>query len=312
MHHRPAGLPLSARVSGALRRSVRPRGAARGRAGRLALGMALSTAVTGVVLAVPVVSTGAGTSPMSLDSSSSSATRLAEESSPVVMGRDGAATAPAPSDVAPPATEVPETQVTDDTATGASAEVPGTTSSAPETATGAPADPLPSTSASTTAPTSASRPAATPRTSAATSASTPTTTGSTKAASEGVPAPDLEDEVLVLVNAARDDAGCAPLVADQGLAAVARAHSADMRDRDFFDHVNPDRLDPFDRARAAGQTNARAENIAHGQPTPEAVVAAWMDDRGDRANILDCDLRTVGVGFARGAGGPWWTQLFGI
>ena len=38
---------------------------------------------------------------------------------------------------------------------------------------------------------------------------------------------------------------------------VARAHSADMRDRDFFDHVNPDGLDPFDRAERAGLTRGR-------------------------------------------------------
>jgi uncharacterized protein YkwD len=117
--------------------------------------------------------------------------------------------------------------------------------------------------------------------------------------------------VLALVNTARAAAGCDPLVADGGLAGVARAHSADMRDRDFFDHENPDGLDPFDRAEAAGRTNAQAENIAYGQPTPAAVMDAWMDSRRHRANILDCDLRTLGVGIAEGPGGHWWTQLFG-
>ena len=98
---------------------------------------------------------------------------------------------------------------------------------------------------------------------------------------------------------------------DEGLAGVARAHSADMRDRDYFDHTNPDNLDPFDRAEAAGQTNARAENIAAGQDNPAAVMTAWMNSSGHRANILNCELRTLGVGIAEGAGGPWWTQLFG-
>jgi uncharacterized protein YkwD len=84
-----------------------------------------------------------------------------------------------------------------------------------------------------------------------------------------------------------------------------------MRDRDFFDHTNPDDLDPFDRADAAGQTNARAENIAAGQDDPAAVMTAWMNSSGHRANILNCELRTLGVGVAKGAGGPWWTQLFG-
>jgi uncharacterized protein YkwD len=117
--------------------------------------------------------------------------------------------------------------------------------------------------------------------------------------------------VLALVNAERATAGCAPLTADDRLAAVARAHSADMRDRHFFSHTNPDGLDPFARARAAGIDYARAENIAYGQPDAAAVMAAWMNSAGHRQNILNCQLHTLGVGVAQGAGGPWWTQLFG-
>ncbi|OMQ16135.1 hypothetical protein A7K94_0204580 [Modestobacter sp. VKM Ac-2676] len=84
-----------------------------------------------------------------------------------------------------------------------------------------------------------------------------------------------------------------------------------MRDRDFFSHVDPDGRDPFARARAAGIQSARAENIAYGQPDAAAVMTAWMASPGHRANILNCDLRTLGVGVAAGSGGPWWTQLFG-
>jgi uncharacterized protein YkwD len=272
VHHHPAGPPLSARMAGALTRSrVRTRRSARRRVGRIGLGMALSTAVTGFFLAVPVVSSGTGTSTMSLDSSSSSAARYADETSPVVMGRDGA---PAPSSAAvvpvvPPVTEVPTTAPS--AAAPAASEA---SSAAPETTTVAPAP-------------------------------------SAAATSAGATAPGLEGEVLALVNTVRAGAGCAPLVHDEGLAGVARAHSADMRDRNFFDHTNLDGLDPFDRAEAAGQTNARAENIAAGQPDPAAVMDAWMNSSGHRANILDCGLRTLGVGVAEGPGGPWWTQLFG-
>jgi uncharacterized protein YkwD len=81
-----------------------------------------------------------------------------------------------------------------------------------------------------------------------------------------------------------------------------------MRDRGFFDHVNLDGLDPFDRADRAG-VDARAENIARGEPDAVAVMEFWMDSPGHRANILDCGLTRLGVGIAEG-GGPWWTQLF--
>ncbi len=120
-----------------------------------------------------------------------------------------------------------------------------------------------------------------------------------------------EATVLALVNEARAAAGCGAVRADPALAAVARAHSADMRDRDYFSHDTPEGLSPFDRAEAAGITSARAENIAAGQRDAAAVMDAWMNSPGHRANILNCSLSTLGVGVAEGPGGPWWTQLFG-
>jgi uncharacterized protein YkwD len=119
-----------------------------------------------------------------------------------------------------------------------------------------------------------------------------------------------EAEVLALVNQQRAAAGCGAVAPDDALAAVARAHSADMRDRGFFDHTNPDGLDPFDRAANAG-LDARAENIAAGQANPAEVMDAWMNSAGHRANILNCSLTLLGVGVAEGSGGPYWTQLFG-
>jgi uncharacterized protein YkwD len=119
----------------------------------------------------------------------------------------------------------------------------------------------------------------------------------------------LEAQVLALLNTEREAVGCGSLVADGRLAAVARAHSADMRARGFFDHVDPDGVGPFDRAEAAGLT-ARAENIARGQQDAAGVVADWMSSPGHRASILNCTLTSVGIGVAEGSGGPWWTQLF--
>jgi uncharacterized protein YkwD len=301
VHHRPAGQPLSARRSGTpARHRADTRAHARRRGGRLALGTALSTMVTGLVLAVPVMSGAGGTTPsVVLDSSSSGAFPLAEGGSPVVMGQDGLATVL-------PSTEVPAPPV--DSPAADAAQIPAET----EVAAPRPA-PGPRPAAAPAAPSAPTTSAGAPALDVEPEAPAPDVEAEAPArdVEAEVPAPDVEAEVLALVNAARAAAGCAPLDADAGLAGVARAHSADMRDRDFFDHVNPDGLDPFDRARAAGQTQARAENIAYGQPTPAAVMETWMNSSGHRANILDCSLRTLGVGVAEGAGGPWWTQLFG-
>ncbi|MFC9117512.1 MULTISPECIES: CAP domain-containing protein [Streptomyces] len=118
-------------------------------------------------------------------------------------------------------------------------------------------------------------------------------------------------EVLRLVNAERAKVGCSPVTADSALAALATAFSDDMAGRGFFDHTDPDGDTPWDRAQAAGIANLGGENIARGQADAEAVMEAWMNSPGHKANILNCDFKTLGVGVHMGPGGPWWTQNFG-
>ncbi|MFF9482284.1 CAP domain-containing protein [Streptomyces sp. NPDC014733] len=121
-----------------------------------------------------------------------------------------------------------------------------------------------------------------------------------------------EAQVLSLVNDERAKAGCAPVKADTQLASLARAFSGDMAARGFFDHTDPDGKGPWDRARAAGISDLGGENIARGQADAAAVMESWMNSPGHRANILNCEYRTLGVGVHRGPGGPWWTQDFGF
>ncbi|MEU1017951.1 CAP domain-containing protein [Streptomyces sp. NPDC005898] len=121
-----------------------------------------------------------------------------------------------------------------------------------------------------------------------------------------------EAEVLTLVNVERAKAGCRPVTADGRLAALAGRFSEDMAERGFFDHTDPDGATPWDRAEKAGITNLGGENIARGQADARAVMAAWMGSPGHRANILNCDYRTMGVGAHFAPGGPWWTQDFGF
>lgn len=118
-------------------------------------------------------------------------------------------------------------------------------------------------------------------------------------------------EVLRLVNAERAKAGCSPVTASGALTDLATAFSDDMAERGFFDHTDPDGDTPWDRAKAAGVSGLGGENIARGQADAEAVMQAWMDSPGHKANILNCDFKTLGVGVHMGPGGPWWTQNFG-
>ncbi|GFH35490.1 CAP domain-containing protein [Streptomyces pacificus] len=119
-------------------------------------------------------------------------------------------------------------------------------------------------------------------------------------------------EVLALVNEERAKAGCAPVHPDASLARLAGGFSADMAARNFFDHTDPEGRGPWDRAALAGVSGLGAENIARGQADAPTVMNAWMSSDGHRANILNCDYRTLGVGVSFAQGGPWWTQDFGF
>ncbi|WP_207939075.1 sigma-70 family RNA polymerase sigma factor [Actinomadura darangshiensis] len=124
-------------------------------------------------------------------------------------------------------------------------------------------------------------------------------------------APSTEQQVVRLVNTERSKAGCRPLRVSSALHTAAQRHSADMAARRALDHRGAGGDDPGDRITAAGfRWSVWAENIARGQATPSAVVGSWMDSAGHRANILNCRVTMVGVAVVRGAGGPWWTQVF--
>ncbi|MFI2074664.1 CAP domain-containing protein [Streptomyces triculaminicus] len=117
--------------------------------------------------------------------------------------------------------------------------------------------------------------------------------------------------VLALVNAERAKAGCRPLRASSQLNRLAQSFSDDMARRGFFDHTDPDGRTPWDRAARRGIKNLGGENIARGHPDARTVMDAWMRSSGHRANILNCDYRSLGVGVHHGGSGPYWTQDFG-
>ncbi|UUN29384.1 CAP domain-containing protein [Streptomyces sp. FIT100] len=122
----------------------------------------------------------------------------------------------------------------------------------------------------------------------------------------------MEAEVLRMVNEERAKVGCSPVRADSSLAALAGGFSADMAARGFFDHTDPDGDDPWERAAQAGVGALGGENIARGQADAETVMRSWMNSDGHRANIVNCEYRTLGVGVYFADGGPWWTQDFGF
>lgn len=119
----------------------------------------------------------------------------------------------------------------------------------------------------------------------------------------------FENEVIRLVNEERAKNGLKALTANWELSRVARYKSQDMVDNRYFSHTSPTYGTPFQMIRAFGLTYRTAgENIAYGQRTPQAVVSAWMNSSGHRANILNASYTQIGVGYV--ANGHYWTQMF--
>ncbi|WP_207587808.1 CAP domain-containing protein [Halomontanus rarus] len=86
-------------------------------------------------------------------------------------------------------------------------------------------------------------------------------------------AADVEDFVHLKVNERRTERGLEPLDWDGTIASVSRAHSADMSEREYFSHENPNNESPFDRFQdVSGYCRGYGENIA----------MTWADQRVER------------------------------
>lgn len=148
--------------------------------------------------------------------------------------------------------------------------------------------------------------------------------------SPGMTTFDPEKTALLIherVNAERSRAGVAPLAWNDDLALVAQAHSADMAERGYYDHVSPDGKDHRDRYADAGLNcfvrfdngaiDNGSENLVSGPAAgsenqeAELAVSSWMGSTaGHRENMLRSQWASEGIGVAVGNGMIYVTQNF--
>jgi uncharacterized protein YkwD len=137
---------------------------------------------------------------------------------------------------------------------------------------------------------------------------------------------ELELEIHYLINDERQKNGVSLLQYDDKLADIARAHSQDMANRNYFSHYNPEGQGPTERAKAAGYpcyknygsyyTDGIAENIFQNNlydtvtyyngiavydwnsqsEIASSTVSGWMDSAGHRQNILTSTYDKEGIG----------------
>lgn len=107
--------------------------------------------------------------------------------------------------------------------------------------------------------------------------------------------------VVKLTNASRAEFDLGTLVYNETLAQAAQAKAEDMLDKQYFAHVTPDGLQPWDFMKSAGYFYIVAgENLAVNFSEAEDVDTAWMNSPGHRANILNKEFEEIGIGIARG------------
>jgi uncharacterized protein YkwD len=147
---------------------------------------------------------------------------------------------------------------------------------------------------------------------------------------------ELEKAVLKYSNVERNKEGLNELKWDNKLGEIARAHSDDMVQRNFFDHDNPDGEDPSARAIRTGFSRTKqlgggwftdgiAENIGimttgdivgigyvsnDVESLAKAQVKSWMQSPGHRENILNGQYSHLGVGVSYDGSDYYFTQNF--
>lgn len=118
------------------------------------------------------------------------------------------------------------------------------------------------------------------------------------------------NEVVELVNEERAKAGLSALTVHTGAASAAQVRAKELATS--FSHTRPDGSNFSTALKEAGVNySGVGENIAYGQQSPQAVMEQWMNSSGHRANILNPDFTSIGVGHYKNANGVnYWTQLF--
>lgn len=121
----------------------------------------------------------------------------------------------------------------------------------------------------------------------------------------------VETAVHERVNEERVERGLEPVAFDEDLRAIARRHSQDMIQRDFFDHRDPDGDRPIDRYEEygyecdVGRKSIASENLGTvswdrtsltAEDVAARVVTSWLESEDHRANLLNGSWSREGIG----------------
>jgi len=118
-------------------------------------------------------------------------------------------------------------------------------------------------------------------------------------------------DVLKLVNQERTTNGFGTLGVLSTCVQAAQFHADDMATLDYFSHDSPTETWLERMTRYGLNGSSVAENIAMGQNSATDVMTSWMNSPGHKANILNANYQSIGIGLAtRSDGTKLWVQCF--
>lgn len=103
-------------------------------------------------------------------------------------------------------------------------------------------------------------------------------------------------DMITLINQARILAEVPEVTENELLDKTAMIKACDMRDRNYFEHEDPDGQMPWHLFKEVGYEYLYAgENLVKGTTVPVSDMFYLMASKGHRANILNPDYREVGI-----------------
>jgi uncharacterized protein YkwD len=116
---------------------------------------------------------------------------------------------------------------------------------------------------------------------------------------------DKRQAMIEQVNQIRRDQGLPPYKLAEDVNVAAQWMAEHLSERRTLNHTDAMGRNPTERFAAFGGqpcyatgTRMVAENLAMGPSTAEGAVKLWWNSEGHRNNMLDANLRTVGIGYA--------------
>ncbi|MBT6401595.1 CAP domain-containing protein [candidate division WWE3 bacterium] len=123
-------------------------------------------------------------------------------------------------------------------------------------------------------------------------------------------------DLLIETNEARADEGLSPLTVNHDLEAAARKKAAHMFQQDYWAHVSPDGVAPWDFILNEGYDYTYAgENLAKNFRNSDHVVKGWIQSPSHRDNLLNTQYQEIGFavmdGVLQGYETTLVVQMFG-